>query len=338
MKREIIGKVSTELIAAIVIIAIVVSVGIYLGTRPPAAVEEYPTKAITLICPWGAGGGTDRVSRQLASMLEVELGVPVAVVNRTGGHGAVGHGAGALASANGYTLTMVTLEISTMYHMGWTEIKPSDFRGILQINEDPAGLLVHPDEAAAKGWDDATAFLDYVRANPGIDFSGTGTGGIWHLALIGMLLKAGIPVDQADWLPSAGAAEGLSWLKGKAVDAVTCSIVEAGVDIDGGTVKGLATMSEERLAKFPDIPTLKEQGIDWSAGTWRGIAVPRGTPETIVTKLHDAMKKIIDSDDWKNWMKEQGFGMKYRSSDDFDDFMAAQSADWYDVLKAGGLI
>lgn len=306
------------------------------GCAPKQA--EYPSKAITLVCPWGAGGGTDRIARYVADKLSVELGQPVAVVNQTGGNGAVGHNAGALAAPDGYTLCISTWEMSILKHMGWSEISYEDIRGVALFNRDPAGLMVHPDVAAANGWKDATDWIDFVKNNPGQQVSGTGTGGVWHVALLGMLMEAGVSPDVVEWLPSTGAAEGITWLLGQNIDAVTCSIVEAGPQLDAGTVTPLATMSAERMPRFPDIPTLKEQGIDWELGAWRGITVPKDTPDAVVNTLHDAIKRIVDSKDWKDWMSQQGFTELYRNSADFDTFMADDYAAAERLLKAGGLI
>ena len=102
------------------------------------AQRKYPSRPISLICPWAAGGGTDRVARMIAVLLEKELGQPVNVINRTGGGGAVGHSAGATAAPNGYTLTMGTVEIAMMHWMGLTPISYKDFRCVAQVNFDPA--------------------------------------------------------------------------------------------------------------------------------------------------------------------------------------------------------
>lgn len=99
---------------------------------------NYPRKPVTIICPWGAGGGTDRLARFLADELSKKLGQPFTVVNRTGGGGAVGHAAGAYAAPDGYTLTLVTLEIATMHWMGLTDLTFEAFDYIAQVNEDPA--------------------------------------------------------------------------------------------------------------------------------------------------------------------------------------------------------
>ncbi len=299
---------------------------------------EYPDKAITLVCPWGAGGGTDRISRYLADKMSVELGQPVAVINKTGGNGAVGHNAGALASPDGYTICMSTWELSILRHMGWSDIAYDNVRGVALINKDAAGLLVNPEDAAANGWENASDWIEYVKKTPGLQVSGTGTGGVWHVALLGMLAEAGVGPDVIEWLPSKGAAEGITWLLGKHIDAVTCSIVEAGPQIEAGTLVPLATMSAERLPAFPDIPTLKEVGIDWELGAWRGITVPKDTPDDVVNTLHTAIKTILDSKDWQDWMSEQGFGQLYLGPEDFDAFMAEDYEAAERLLKAGGLI
>lgn len=324
-------KLVALLLSAAVIVALVLP-----GCAP--AQDKYPSKAITLVCPWGAGGGTDRIARYLADKLSVELGQPVAVVNQTGGNGAVGHNAGATATPDGYTLCISTWELSILRHMGWSEIAYDNVRGVALINKDPAGLLVHPDDAKANNWKDASDWIDYVKKNPGLQLSGTGTGGVWHVALLGMLAAAGVGPEAVEWLPSTGAAEGITWLLGKNVDAVTCSIVEAGPQIDAGTLVPLATMSTQRMPRFPDIPTLAEAGIDWELGAWRGITVPKDTPDAVVNTLHDAIKKIIDSQVWKDWMSQQGFTQLYLNSAGFDTFMADDYAAAQRLLKAGGLI
>jgi len=323
------------------IVVLIVSMLLIFGLAVPGCAPsqaEYPSKAITLVCPWGAGGGTDIISRYLGDSLSTELGQPVAVINKTGGDGAVGHGAGALADPDGYTICISTWELSILKHMGWSDISYMDVRGVALINKDAAGLLVHPDDAAANGWKDASDWIDYVKQNPGLQVSGTGTGGVWHVSLLGMLAAAGVGPDAVEWLPSTGAAEGITWLLGKHINAVTCSIVEAGPQIEAGTLTPLATMSAERMARFPDIPTLHEAGIDWELGAWRGITVPKDTPDDVVQTLHDAIKKILDSKDWQDWMSGQGFGQLYLSSADFDTFMAADYEAAQRLLKAGGLI
>ena len=175
-----------------------------------ALAQAYPDRPITLIVPWGAGGGTDAVARMIGSLVERDLGQPVNVVNRTGGTGVVGHSAIASAAPDGYTIGMITVEITMMHHQKLTELDGSSYTPIALVNLDPAGLQVRADSAYKNVGD----VLAAIKANPGkFKASGTGQGGIWHLALAGLLKDAKIDPAAAPWVPSNGAAPGLQDLR-----------------------------------------------------------------------------------------------------------------------------
>jgi tripartite-type tricarboxylate transporter receptor subunit TctC len=304
-----------------------------LGVAPVQA--AYPERPITLIVPWGAGGGTDATGRILASMMERELGVPVSVVNRTGGSGVVGHSAIATAPADGYTLGVVTVEIGMMHWQGLTDLTYEDYTPLALYNEDPAGLQVRSDSE----WATAQAVLDAIKASPGEHkASGTGQGGIWHLALAGMLEEAGTDPNAAPWVPSQGAAPGLQDLVAGGVDIVTCSVPEAQALLEAGRVKSLAVMSAERNPAFPDVPTLKEAaGLDWTIGAWRGIAGPADMPEEVVDVLVPALKKIHDSQEFRDFMAQRGFGVVWRDPEGFREYMAESNEALGSVMKAVGI-
>ena len=227
----------------------------------PVAAQNYPARPITLIVPWGAGGGTDATARILGSLMEKELGQPVTVVNRTGGSGVVGHAAIASAPADGYTIGLATVEIGMMHWQGLTELTGASYTPIGLVNADPAGIQVRAD-APYKNVQD---LLAAIKANPGkFKASGTGQGGIWHLALAGMLKDLKVDPAAAPWVPSNGAAPGLQDLVAGGVDIVPCSIPEARSLIDAGKVKSLAIMDAASPQLYPNLPTLKSQtGSDW---------------------------------------------------------------------------
>jgi tripartite-type tricarboxylate transporter receptor subunit TctC len=304
-----------------------------LGGAPAQA--EYPERPITLIVPWGAGGGTDATGRILATMMEQELGVPVSVVNRTGGSGVVGHSAIATAPPDGYTLGVVTVEIGMMHWQGLTDLTYQDYTPLALYNADPAGLQVRADAE----WDSAQAVLDAIEASPGEHkASGTGQGGIWHLALAGMLQEAGIAPDAAPWVPSQGAAPGLQDLVAGGVDIVTCSVPEAQALLEAGRVKSLAVMSAERNPAFPEVPTLKEAtGLDWEVAAWRGIAGPKGMPQEVSDKLVPLLKQIWDSQEFRDFMAQRGFGVVWRDPEGFEQWMAESDESLGSVMKAVGL-
>ncbi len=297
--------------------------------------QNYPDRPITLVVPWGAGGGTDAVARMVASLMEKDLGQPVNVVNRTGGSGVVGHSAIASAPADGYTIGMITVEITMMHHQKLTELNPSSYTPLALVNLDPASFQVRAD-SPYKSMNDALAA---IKANPGkFKASGTGQGGIWHLALAGWLGDAKVDPGSVPWVPSNGAAPGLQDLVAGGVEFVPCSLPEARSLIDAGKVRSLAVMSKARSDLFPNVPTLKEStGSDWATGAWRGIAAPKGIPANIATRLEASVKKAYESAEYKSFMAQRGFGMLWANSGDFASFMAKGDTDMKKVMTAVGI-
>lgn len=300
-----------------------------------SAFAAYPDKSVTIVCPWGAGGGTDRVARFLAAELEKEYGKPFTVVNKTGGGGAVGHGAGAYAKPDGYTLTLVTLEIANMHWMGLTKLTYEDFDYVIQVNQDPSCVIVKADAP----WHSITELLVDIAMHSGkYMFSGSSAGSIWDLSRIGLFDKVGVPIDYVKWIPTKGAAPSIVELLGGHVDVITCSAPEAAAQLDSGQLRALAIMADERNPKYPDVPTLKELGIDWSSGTWRGIAVPKGTPEEVINSLYGKLSKITNSEKYKDFMSKNGFGIKIGNSEEFSNFVEEQNTTWKKILKIGGYL
>ena len=295
----------------------------------------YPERPITLIVPWGAGGGTDATARIIGSLLEKELGQPVNVVNRTGGNGVVGHQAIASGAPDGYTIGIVTVEIGMMHWRGLTDLKGTSYTPIGLVNADPAGLQVRADAP----YKDAKELIAAIKANPGkFKSSGTGQGGIWHLAIAGMLKDLGVDPAANPWVPSNGAAPGLQDLVAGGVEIVPCSLPEARSLIDSGKVKSLAVMDEKPAALYPNVPTLKAAtGSNWTLAAWRGIAAPRNIPAEARDKLVAAIRKIAASKEYNDFMTQRGFGVIYAGPDDFAKFMAKSDADLGATMKAVGI-
>jgi tripartite-type tricarboxylate transporter receptor subunit TctC len=296
----------------------------------------YPDRPITMVVPWGAGGGTDATARIIASLLEKEVGQPVNVVNRTGGNGVVGHSAIAQAAPDGYTIGVVTVEIGMLHWQGLTELNGASYTPIGLVNADPAGLQVRADAP----YKNANELVAAVKANPGkLKASGTGQGGIWHLAIAGMLKDLQVDPAAAPWVPSNGAAPGLQDLVAGGVDIVPCSLPEARSLIDAGKVKSLAVMAEAPASLYPNVPTLKAAtGSNWTMAAWRGIAAPKGIPAEARDKLVAAIKKIVNSKDYSEFMTQRGFGIIYAGPDDFAKFMAKSDADLGATMKAVGIV
>ncbi len=300
-----------------------------------AAQAAYPERPITFIVPWGAGGGTDGTARYFATMMEKELGQPVNVVNRTGGSGVVGHSAIAQAPADGYTVGMITVEITMMHWQGLTDLGPQSYTPLALVNSDPAGFTVRADSP----YKSVKEVVDAIKANPGkLKASGTGQGGIWHLALAGMLDDLKIPQTAVPWVPSNGAAPAMQDLVAGGVDIVTASLPEARPLIDAGKAKPLAVMDDKRAALFPNVPTMQEAiGVNVSVAAWRGIAGPKNLPKDVQDKLIATIKKIAESKEWKEFAASKGYGTAWAPGAEFGAFMAKGDAAMGKTMKAVGL-
>jgi len=296
---------------------------------------QYPQRPIQLIVPWGAGGGTDATARIIGTLLEKDLKQPVNVVNRTGGSGVVGHDAIAKAAPDGYTLGLITVEITMMHHVGLTQLKHTDYTPIGLVNADPAGIHVRTDSPYKSVKDLLTA----IKANPGkMKASGTGQGGIWHLAIAGLLKQQGIDPNALPWVPSNGAAPGMQDMVAGGVDVVPCSIPEARAMIDSGKARALAIMDANPPALYPNVPTLKKEiGSDWQIAAWRVIAAPKGLPADVQKTLVAALKKVYDSKDYKDFMASRGFGVVWADPAGTTKFMAESDKNLGAALKAVGL-
>ncbi len=304
-------------------------------TFSAAAQAAYPERPITLIVPWAAGGGTDATARIIGSLLEKDLGQPINVVNRTGGSGVVGHSAIASAAPDGYTIGLLTVEIGMMHWQGLTELTGASYTPIGLVNVDPAGLSV----AADAPYKTAADLVAAIKANPGkLKASGTGQGGIWHLALAGMLRDMKIDPASVPWVPSNGAAPGLQDLVAGGVQIAPVSLPEARSLIDANKVRPLAVMADKHVALYPNVPTLKEAtGSGWTLAVWRGIGAPKGVSAEVRDKLAAAVKKVVESKEYTEFMAKQGYGVAYAGPEDFAKTMAKSDADLGATMKAVGL-
>src|SRR5256714_14329677 len=222
-----------------------------------------------------------------------------------------------------------------MHWQGLTDLSGASYTPIGLVNIDPAGLQVRADAP----YKTAMALVNAVKANPGkFKASGTGQGGIWHLAVAGMLKDLGVAPAAVPWVPSNGAAPGLQDLVAGGVEIVPCSLPEARSLIDAGKVKSLAVMDEKPAALYPSVPTLKAAtGSGWTMAAWRGVAAPKNIPAEARDKLVAAVKKIVASKDYIDFMAKQGYGVIYAGPEDFAKFMAKSDADLGATMKAVGI-
>ncbi len=301
----------------------------------PVLAQAWPQRPITIIVPWAAGGGTDAHMRTLATFLEKDLGVAVNVVNQTGGNGVTGHSAIAGASPDGHTFGAVTAEITMMHQTGLTRLTWRDYTPIALLNRTEGGFLVGKDSS----WTDLKSALDDIRRNPGrYKASGTAQGGIWHIALGGLLKSAGMDVAAAPWIPSQGAARALQELLAGGIHIVTASPGEGSALIESGQVRALAVMGPTRNPKFPAVPTVKEQGINWELTSFISLQGPKGINPVIVGRMDAAVAKILNSQEWRGFAEGRGFTVNYGGPQDLEALQMQLDKDMAETMRALGLI
>jgi tripartite-type tricarboxylate transporter receptor subunit TctC len=300
------------------------------------AQAAWPERPVTLIVPWAAGGGTDAVARMLAAGLEKELGKPVNVLNRTGGGGVVGHTEIVNAKPDGYTIGLATAEVTTYY---WSNTAPFTYEQLTPIglvNFDASAFNV----SASSPWQDLKGALEDIRKQPvgHYKLSGMAAGAAYHLAFAGLLKLEGINPKSVTVVPSQGAAPGFQELASGGVQIVPSSLPEGKPMIDAGRVKSLAVLAKEKIAAFPNVPTVKEAiGKDYSGGTWRGIAAPAGVPPEVTARLVAAVEKVATGPEYKAFLNERGFGYAFEKGDAFRTFLAEQHKNNGEVMADLGL-
>jgi tripartite-type tricarboxylate transporter receptor subunit TctC len=181
--------------------------------------------------------------------------------------------------------------------------------------------------------------LNDIKAHPGkLKASGCGQGCSWHIALYGLLHDRKIDARAVPWVPGQGAAPSLLQLVAGSIDVVPCSIPEARSLIEAGKVRSLAVMDDRRNGVLKDVPTLKElTGSTWTMAAWRGIAAPKGLPKEIQARLAQALKKVYESKEYKDFMDSRGFGMVWAPPEGFAQYMSKADAELGAVMKAVGI-
>lgn len=302
--------------------SIMLAAGIMVSATAVAA--DYPTKNIRLVVPFGAGGGTDAVGRTLANSAKDILGKNIAVMNRTGGAGAVGMSFGAQQRPDGYTLTVVTREIASLPQMGLMQHTADDFKLIRMVNLDPAVVLV----AADSPYNTINDLIKEAKENPGkVKFASTAAPNFYLMTL---------EKDQEiklNAIPYNGASEAIPSVLGNHTDVTMVTPGEAIAQLRSGQLKALGVMSEDRIQYIPDVPTLKEQGVDVVTGTWRGIGAPKDTPDEIIETLGKAFDQAMASEEFKGFMEKGAMTIHNLDAATFTQFVKDDTKTLGELIK-----
>lgn len=266
------------------------------GTETTAAAESaWTNEQITAIVPYDAGGGTDTVMRALADAAKGSF-KNITVENRAGAGGATGMLAGANSKPDGKTITMITVELATLEAMGTNAgLTYTQFKPIMMVNSACSAITVNAKDDRFNTIED---FINYAKDNE-VSVGNSGNGAIWHLAAAGLAKETGAQFKHVGYDGAAGA---ITDLLGEHIDAVSVSYAEVANYVESGDLKVLAVMSDNRLESLPDVPTCKEAGYDVVLGTWRGLGVPKDTPDEVVNELYDIFTAAAQSDAFVEFM------------------------------------
>jgi tripartite-type tricarboxylate transporter receptor subunit TctC len=298
---------------------------------------DFPNRPIRLITLTTAGGSLDTVARTIARYLPDEIGGPQVVVeNRVGAGGNIGADAVAKAAPDGYTIGMVTISTHginpTLYgdKMPFDAVK--DFAPIAPAVANNNIIAVHPSIPAKN----IPEFVAYLKANPDkVSFGSAGTGTSQHLA--GELFKV-MTGTHMTHVPYKGAAQAVPDLLTGVIQVMITSALETGEHIKSGALCGLAVTGKTRLANFPDLAPVAEQGYpDFDVVTWFGVVAPAGTPPVIVQRYNTAIRKILATEEVKERLAALGFDtVTDKSPEQFAEFIKSEIAKWAPIVQASG--
>jgi tripartite-type tricarboxylate transporter receptor subunit TctC len=296
----------------------------------PSCAEDYPSRAVKIIVPFGAGGPADIAARLLGNIMQEKFGQPFVVENRTGAGGLIGTQEVVKSPPDGYTLLMMsntqTANESLVPQRKYELMR--DLTPIAPVNYADLVIVVHP-SVPAKTLEE---FIALAKSEPGkLNYASSGQGTPYHMA--GELFKsmAGISIQHVPYRNSGDARTGV--IAGQVqmmIDAVTTMAP----NIAANQVRALATTGSQRSSVLPNVPTATEAGVPgYEATIWLGLMAPAGTPRPIVDKLNAAVNDAVKRPDIVKLWKDQGAVPMSMSPEEFDKFLRADIVKWADVVK-----
>jgi tripartite-type tricarboxylate transporter receptor subunit TctC len=297
---------------------------------------QYPTKPVTVVVPFTAGGPTDTVARSLAAAMGKQLGQSVVVENVGGAGGTVGAARIKNAAPDGYAILLHHIGMSTapaLYRK--LQFNPlTDFETIGLVVDVPMTLIARPDYPAAS----FAEFLKYSKDNQAkLNLANAGIGSASHLC--GLLFMSSIQTEFTT-VPFKGTADAMNALLGKQVDFLCDQTTNTTGQIKAGAVKVYGVTSAKRVATLPEVPTLQEGGLkEFEVGVWHGVYAPKGTPKAVVDKLNAAMQAALKDPDFAKRMADLGatvYGPDKATPAAHAAHLKAEIDRWGPVIKAAG--
>jgi len=292
------------------------------------AEAAYPDRPIKMIVPWAAGGDTDAISRVFASAIEKQLGQPVVAVNVGGASGTVGAREGKNAPKDGYTIISIHDYIHTTYHTGVADLTYKDFEPICLMTSTPNIVAAY----GKAPWNSMKELLEDARKRPEQITVGVSLGSTSHFFPAMIAQAAGIKWKYVSY---EGTAPRMTALLGGHIMVGETNLTQLD-KVRAGQLKMLAIATDQRSAEIPDVPTLKELGLDIQYGVNRGLVAPKGTPEAVLARLEDACGKAAKEPAIAETMKKQGTLVRFLGRKDYLAFFEREDKMSADLAQALG--
>ncbi len=297
---------------------------------PASALATYPDRPVKLIVPWGAGGDTDVIYRALQPFLQKHLGATVVIANVGGASGTKGAKEAKEAPADGYTLLALHDSIHSTYWTGVADVDWSDFDRICLVSSTPSILTASPKAP----WKDIKEMLADAKKRPGQITVGASLGSTSHFFPALVERAAGIKFK---YVPYDGTAARMNALLGSHIDLGESNLTQKG-KADAGHIHFLAIATDARSPEIPNVPTLKESGVNVTYAVNRGLVAPKGTPPEVLAKLRSACKASVNEPGFAEAMKLQGTLVHYLGAEQYTHFLKADDKLNHDLAEDLGLL
>ncbi len=300
------------------------------GANNGLAKDDWPTKQVDLVNPFGAGGAADVQARKLAEIISKDLGQPLVVRNVTGAGGAIAYNEVHRAKPDGYTLIWYSGAINTLAARRQISFGYQAFEPIAGIGYETIAIAVNK----TAPWRDFKEFMAYIKQNLGkVTVGNSGMGSVTHMVPVAMASKIGAQVVHVPF----GTGLAVAALMGGKIDASSQHPAEILSQVKAGEVRVLAVSSERRINLWPNVPTMKESGVDLVFEQWRGFAAPKGTPKMVIDKMSPIVRKAVGSKEWTDFVASVGTTPQYLDPAAFAKFVADRDKITKEIMASANL-
>jgi putative tricarboxylic transport membrane protein len=313
------------------VLIVTLTVVFSMALMPQVSRAEFPTKPVSFLIPFGVGGSADLMGRALAAGAKETLGQPIVPINRPGAGGGIMYTALNAAKADGYSVGWNSTSILTTTNIGNVPFKYTAFDNVCRIGFTAMPIAVRKDAP----WKTLKELIAYAKQNPGkIKIGNAGTGSGTHLTAVMLEKVADVKVVHVP----LGAKRRVPSLLGGEVQVICVPLPEAAPQVMAGQMRLLAVSTTARDPKFPDVPSMTEIGYPVVMDLFRGISVPKGTPQSVIQKLAEAFEKGSRDEGFKKIADKKGFNISFQDHDAFESYLEVQNKHMIEALKLGGLI